>query len=127
MCLYITKGQEPKIAEKAIRVYKVLKQYGVNNYLTPFQSYCVSPGHKATSELIVEPEDDYTPVIDIGLHSFRTLKSARMCKSNQYGVPVIIRCTIPKGATYYLGRFYYDDDSYASNELLYPKTFEPCV
>lgn len=120
MCLVIKEGQEPKIAKRNITVFKVLKRSG-NFYRTPYEEFLVKPGDKLESNLHIHNNKIY-----YALHSFRTLAGASKCVSyGAYDDRQIFRCTIPKGAIYYNGRFYDDKDAYASTHLDYPKKLTP--
>ena len=134
MCLYLKQKQsKPKVAEKAIECYKILRPNKLaGTYFTPCRDVEVRLGHvyrglglRAVKNLDVRP-DSYKYYVSIGfIHSFRTFKDAEKAINKwkwDYGFNncVIVRCSIPKGSTYYEGVF--EDTmipSYASTAIRY--------
>ena len=125
MCLTIKKGQEPQIASEDIPCYKVILMYD-NYYITPYREMRIEIGCTYESELytsgaLILKHSQYYAQIDIGLHSFKNLKGATddlsFLPSNDYTVE-IVKCIIPKGATYYEGTFN-NRESYASDKIKY--------
>ena len=131
MCLYTTQ-KEPKMAEKDITCYKVLKIYnpewegesGRKDKKTVLQSY-YNPKFKWNvdkhyrSRLVIEPRhltNNYS--VNKAFHAYQTLESAKsFCKSSLLHPGVIVRCIIPKGAKYCVGQ-YGNEDAYASNRMI---------
>lgn len=118
MCLQIKGLQHiPRIALRDITVYKVVKDtFNDGSYYTPYMCMRVQVGETYTAELI-----RFASSVEHGLHSFARLEDAveelRDWKNN---CPEVIRCIIPKGSIYYIGRFGILK-SYASNKLRYDK------
>lgn len=131
MCLYTTQ-KEPKMAEKDITCYKVLKIYnpewegesGRKGKKTVLQSY-YNPKFKWNvdkhyrSRLVIEPRhltNNYS--VNKAFHAYQTLESAKsFCKSSLKHPGVIVRCIIPKGAKYCAGQ-HGNEDGYASNRMI---------
>lgn len=134
MCLYLKQEQsKPKVAEKAIECYKILyPNKWTGTYFTPCKNVEVRLGHvyrglglRAVGNLVARP-DGYKYYVSIGfIHSFRTHEDAEKAINKwkwDYGFDncVIVRCSIPKGSTYYEGVF--EDTmipSYASTAIRY--------
>lgn len=76
--------------------------------LTSYRNFEIKIGKTYTSDL--EKEDDR---IEKGLHSFKSLGVAKKFSHNK-----IVKCIIPKGSTYYIGKFG-NFISYASDKLTY--------
>ena len=139
MCLDITKDPQLKVATEDIICYKVVRQ-SENMLITPYQLMPVEIGKTYISKLI-----EYDRAlgsgkgIDVGLHSFATIKSARI-EINDWSLyisvrangklfqrssdMIIIECVIPKGSSYYTGTFSIEKsehESYASDTLKYIK------
>lgn len=119
MCL-ITEQKTPLIAQKDMRVYKILKEDLISPYQyfqyeqetlykrkimkssewTAFDSVCSSylsnhfPGWRSTSVKELK-------CIGRGIHSARTKKRLQNTMNKRRGEK-IFRCTIPKGSEYYL-------------------------
>lgn len=128
MCLYIEENQQPEIAIEDITCYKVILEnfdrycINTNKLYTYYQKAKIIIGGTYKSKFTINSLGE----IERGLHSFTTLEIAEkfisvrllICKSH------IVKCIIPKGSKYYLGRFYVDNDSYASNRLKYVEIVE---
>lgn len=133
MCL-ITKMTEPKIAEKDITCYKVLKIYNpewevesgrkrksnktiLKSYYNPKFKWNIDKRYR--SRLVIEPRhltNNYS--VTKAFHSYQTLESAKsFCKSSLIHPGVIVRCIIPKGAKYCAGE-YGNEHGYASNRMI---------
>lgn len=83
---------------------------------TPYQRTRIEIGNTYYSQLIreVSGSEQYKWYeVKIGLHSFKYKKAAI-----NDGEGLIVKCIIPKGATYYVGEFG-NDISYASDTLKY--------
>lgn len=126
MCLKIGKTTKAKIATESIKCFKVIL-CKKGDYRTPYQGSYISPGdiHESKIKII---KDFYQRGIEIGLHSFTNLTAAKreLKYFEEYDVypnPQIVECIIPAGATYYKGKFEHRNDAYASNILVYPKSF----
>lgn len=79
-----------------------------SKYVTPYQHAIIEIGETYYSELVREKNE-----VNIGLHSFVARISAI-----EDGNGLVVKCVIPKGSEYYLGKFN-GVDSFASNSLKY--------
>lgn len=77
-------------------------------YATLYRRFPIEIGETYTSKL-----NKYGNVVGEGLHSFVNYKDAI-----NDGPGVVVKCIIPKGSNYYLGKFN-NRDSYASDTLKY--------
>ena len=90
-----------------------------DSYITPYQKFRVNIGENYTSDLILEEcDDDGEKIVNVGIHSFVTLASAKDDVDHNYDSNIFVKCIIPKGSSYCVGTFI-DDPSYASNSLTY--------
>ena len=128
MCLY-TKQTEPKIAEKDIICYKFYRRYN-KILISPYQGFRAPEiGITANANLGKSyiPENDHYydfKRVDEGFHSFKTLEEVKHKVNGYRNLDLVIfKCIIPKGSSYYEGRFdrY---ESYCSNSI---KLVEICV
>ena len=128
MCLRIEKDQKPEIATEPIVCYKCLTR----DMLSPCYRQKYELGQLITSEFSIDKSYcDEVEKVEKGLHSFANEFEAKyiakdFCWWNQiFGypgeyAPVVVKCIIPKGATYYkaesmtIGVSY----EYASNQLI---------
>jgi len=121
MCLQVKEGTLPKIAKKDIVCYKhlITTSYG---YFTTYMHEKVELGNTYSSKLdpIVYNE------INMGLHSFSSLKSTILDAKDELKpyfshTYIIVKCVIPKGATYYKGTFQTREcvNSYVSDQITY--------
>ena len=133
MCLY-TKQVEPKIAEKDIICYKFYRR--CNEILvSPYQGFIapevgivtntkLGESHKLEGNAFYIHKFYNIRRVDEGFHSFKILEEIKH-KINGYRNLdlVIFKCIIPRGSSYYEGRFdrY---KSYCSNSI---KLVEVCV
>lgn len=78
--------------------------------VTPYRHFPIEVGKTYDSKLI--KKDEY---VHQGLHSYKNLDEAKNSHAKLYA-----ECIIPKGSTYYEGKFV-DYDSYASDKLTYVK------
>ena len=85
-----------------------------DGYRTPYQSAIVRIGETYTSELKCEDRFGEGYEVYIGLHSYVNIPSIIISHRE-----VLVECIIPKGASYYVGKFV--SDSYASDTLTYVK------
>lgn len=131
MCLYLENNEvNAKIAEKDIKCYKVIKRLDDGSYETPYRNYPIEIGETYESRLILDEGYNF-PKIEIGLHSFKSLK---FCKKNiatlKFLIPFneneyfIAECIIPKGGEYYEGKFNVFPNCYASNKIKYVKIID---
>lgn len=134
MCLY-TKQVEPKIAEKDIVCYKFYRRYN-EILISPYQGFRAPEIGITTNANLgksYRPENDNLYIhnyydfkrVDEGFHSFKTLEEVKH-KVNGYRNNldlVIFKCIIPRGSSYYEGRFDIYK-SYCSNSI---KLIEICV
>lgn len=134
MCLYLDPNYNRKVAEEDIEVFKVVKSVerdGIPTYYSPFMNMIYEVGGEYSSELVVETvtvkpscssarnildyivfiEDvsAYVNLVDEALHSFASLEDAtRFCdEENEYLTAHVMRCVIPKGASYVEGDWPY--------------------
>lgn len=126
MCLR-TKQTTFLVAQKDIVCYKILKvvhNVGRQNKTlirSPYYtSYTWNLGELRKSKLTSRPLK-YTPYsndrqINVGFHTFKTRREARINKNDIY-LGVIFKCIIPKGSKYYLGTFG-EERSYASDQII---------
>lgn len=137
MCLRLAVKYQKRIAETNIICYKHLKavDYDQNKkpvLKTPYQNQYVQIGRTYTSPIKIINLVQYlfnrektTYQITEALHSFKYLKN---CKEDSYSVrvihfmntydQVIVKCVIPKGSEYYVGKFG-RSICYASDKLVY--------
>ena len=126
MCLPIRRNQKPEIAPEPIVCYKCLTE----DMLSPCFEQKYELGKMLTSEFSINKEG-YRDEIEKGLHTFVNEYEAKNI-SKDFGwynrisgcigiqAPIVVKCIIPKGATYYtaismiVGITY----EYASNQLL---------
>lgn len=119
MCLILKSSKtKPKIATKDIVCYKgVIETY--EGLMTPYQIFKVEIGKTYFSEI-----SKYSNEIEVALHSFINYKEIVKWKKTEMHLGgmenelKLVKCIIPKGATYYVGTFNFYD-SYASSELKY--------
>ena len=78
--------------------------------VTPYKVFPIEVGKTYDSKLIKKGE-----YVHQGLHSYKNLDEAKNSHAKLYA-----ECIIPKGSTYYEGKFI-DYDSYASDKLTYVK------
>ena len=138
MCLDLNKDQQQvKTAVEDMVCYKVLDKNYVHDKLTTiFKRSVVNIGELYTSEFTFNHD---STSVQMGLHSFTYEDDAKKLMEyvNRYKLnnehelnkfAVVVKCTIPKGSTYYEGNFEYNTDlsreaqnadSYASNVLIY--------
>lgn len=130
MCLDINKFSRAKIAKEDITCYKWVfvhvlsasKKEKIYDYVTPFFYSHIKIGETYNS--ILEVRNKYNPLyrteIHSGLHSYADFHTPM---SKKWGYSVIIKCIIPKGSKYYVGKFD-GDKGYASDSLKYVKILE---
>lgn len=140
MCLYATHSQ-PHTAEQDMVSYKVAR-VDDNSYFAPYQGTRYILDTNQHSELVFsiythtngyEYKNDLghriLGEVDEGFHSVKTLSDARKVLRSvtddgiNWGTPVkyvILKCTIPKGATYYTGRWN-KTDGFTSSEIIIHK------
>lgn len=101
---------KPKVAEKDIKVYKILKEIN-SNYLIPYRRERIN---------FVNSKADLQPVkiiaywdwiinrfvVDEGYHSFTTVKEVKFnLNFNFRGNTAIFNAIIPKGTKYFIGKY----------------------
>ena len=126
MCLFIKNKENkktPRIAEKAMKVYKCLQYYPRSDTCyAPYQTEFEYESYKSYPTVELRPERQYNHVawrwelgVNGGYHAYTTFKAAwdrwgwevqhpdKRClfKSRK----VIVEITIPKGAKYFLGKY----------------------
>jgi len=124
MCLDVGYESKAKVAEEDIKCYKVIiKKYGNTGWMTPFMCIPIKEGEVCKSEIVVDRFE-----IAVALHSFTNLTAAKrelkwFKDRRQNNDPIVIKCIIPKGSVYYMGKYEYKNDCYASDTLVYPDKF----
>ena len=127
MCLLINKNQKPEVATKPIICYKWLTR----DMLSPCYRQKYEFNKLLTSKFSIEIGNNCDKV-EKGLHTFvEEFEAKRVSKEfswwNQITgdyypehAPVVVKCIIPKGATYYKAESMTTGVSYeyASNQLL---------
>ena len=125
MCLSIEFSPELRIAIEDIICYKHVivtnpwYKAGTKAYETSYQHFPIRIGKTYKSRL-----DRDFEVINTGLHSFADIEDAikdmkdEYKRCARYWNYTIVKCIIPKGAEYYVGRFE-GMTSYASNRIKY--------
>lgn len=135
MCLDLHKSSRGiLVAETDIVVYKYLKIRSGGSLITPFQYSPVVIGETYESKLNVRlysdlnldndelPDDLIVGFVSEGLHSFGEFKNAYKQYKYDKCERVVVKCIIPKGSQYYIGKF--DEHlSYASEKLTYVKKY----
>ena len=106
MCLLIDKKAKKKKTTSEMVVYKLLRMNREGSIVTPFTRKTVI-NKKLYRSRLRRATDGQT--IDLGLHSFKLRRDAM-----QYALAMgyvnttdyyLARCTIPKGSSYYEGKF----------------------
>jgi hypothetical protein len=91
----------------------VLDNAKVLSFLTPFRNVEIKIGETYKSELI-----RYGSLIEKGIHSLKKLKAAKLIASFDKD-RFVVKCIIPKGSEYYVGKYGNGHVSYASDTLKY--------
>ena len=126
MCLLINKNQKPQIATEPIICYKCLTE----DMLSPCYNQKYELGKMLTSEFSIKIAN-YCDKVEKGLHTFASEFEAKNIARN-FGwnnpitgylaipAPIVVKCKIPVGATYYKAISMNIDVSYeyASNQLI---------
>lgn len=110
MCLY-TKQKEVKIAKKDITCYKLINPNMTSWFYTEF---------KWELNKLYETEMDFCPVyktVSQAFHSYKTLQDLMYGYFQSLSPCMMVKCTIPKGSEYYLGK-QGELDGYASNKII---------
>lgn len=110
MCLY-TKQKKVKIAKKDITCYKLINPNMTSWFHTEF---------KWELNKLYETEMDFCPVyktVSQAFHSYKTLQDLMYGYFQSLSPCMMVKCAIPKGSEYYLGR-QGEMDGYASNKLI---------
>lgn len=127
MCLLINKNQKPKIAKEPIICYKCLTE----DMLSPCFGQKYKLGQLITSEFSIEIGNN-CDTIEKGLHTFANELEAKYIGrefswwnqiTGEYPpehASIIVKCIIPKGASYYKAESMTTGVSYeyASNQLI---------
>ena len=128
MCLDIKSSTRRQVADKDVVVYKLLiTKYYVNNglvYFTPYQNTRIEIGRTYQSRLCRNIYNNNR--VDYGIHSFTSFSEAKRLVSKYYAKyedSVVVRCIIPSGSYYYVGKFDVYN-SIASNVLRYDKVLK---
>ena len=119
MCLVLKEKQEPMIAPADIECYKIVDLDEDGTYHAHVKKEFVwELGKTLKSELTMEEEAGYSyPYITKGFHSYKTLQDLMYGYFQSLSPCMMVKCTIPKGSEYYLGR-QGEMDGYASNKLI---------
>ena len=112
MCL-LTTQKVPKIAEEDITCYKVLNPDMTSFYFTEFNWVL---GKLYETEIECCSKWDFNEVSK-AFHSYKTLQDLMHGYFKSLSPCMMVKCTIPKGSVYYLGR-QGEMDGYASNKLI---------
>lgn len=125
MCLVLDKNNFiSNVAADDIVCYKhLLISVFENRYHTPYYKFEVVLNKVYSSVISKKEYLDDEMIIEEGLHSFKTINDCEedmfACFSNSTNEKrVIAKCIIPKGSTYYEGKFFFYD-AYASSEIKY--------
>ena len=128
MCLILEKDYKAKVAKKDIECYKIFNIFPYENTDKLYKSLYRGTKYELGKEynsgftfsgIVKHPCNDgifqeLVPTVEMGLHSYAEIPSygeySRFTLSNL----VCCRCIIPKGSTYYVGKFD-NATSYASN------------
>lgn len=118
MCLDIkNRFTYPVQAEEDIICYKVvLGPYFDNKNKVNFRSVYYNFEYKLNG-IYREPTFVYYPIIPKifkGFHSYKELSTAEIVESNCSNIVSILKCKIPKNASYYESK---DGDQYCSNKI----------
>ena len=130
MCLYITTLTKKEIASKDITCYKVVLPHPhiKEAYITPYMSMGVGIGAEFKSNIVIEELHEITMTIEKALHSFVNLEDAILEYRNWVAYDAsVIKCIIPKGSTYYKGRYEIENDSYASDCIKYVEKIDHLI
>jgi len=121
MCLETKRFFSKKTARKNIVVYKHLKMRNLV-LITPYQRTPVEVPGVVNSSLYKYREYYHKfnrASVNIGIHSFKNIDDCKEDARQEYSSH-IVECVIPKGASYYAGKFN-DMPSFASNSIEYVK------
>jgi hypothetical protein len=116
MCL--DKAVTQIVAIKDIVCYKVLLNYGGENYRTPYRGMIVDMNTVYIGNL--DPYPNLSDVVNVGFHSYCRLSDAYRERNYLQPGSVIAKCIIPMHAHYYTGWFD-DSPAYASDVIKYLK------
>lgn len=112
MCLY-TKQKVPNIAKEDITCYKVINPGMTSLYYTEFNWVL---GKLYETEIECCSKWDFNEVSK-SFHSYKTLQDLMHGYFKSLSPCMMVKCTIPKGSEYYLGK--QDEmDGYASNKII---------
>lgn len=112
MCLH-TKQKVPNIAEEDITCYKVINPDMTSLYFTEFNWVL---GKLYETEIECCSKWDFNEVSK-SFHSYKTLQDLMHGYFQSLSPCMMVKCTIPKGSEYYLGK--QDEmDGYASNKII---------
>lgn len=137
MCLTLTEKSEIKVVEEDIICYKVVRKVCLGLYRSEFYAYLYDVGTLNASvfgvTITTKPYiiyqstgqgiSGYEQVVERGFHSFTCKEDAY--KYAEYATDrilgdinmVVVKCTIPKGATYIEG-MYKEYPNYVSNKII---------
>lgn len=92
-------------ASEDIEVYKILSVrkgiFGKTEFISPCMDFHYKPGKVYHSELGITQEE-YSLIIEEGLHCFQDMTSAGMYADGLGGPYVIVPAIIPEGTRYYV-------------------------
>ena len=115
MC-WTNKKLDRQLAGKDIIVYKVVF-FENNSCVSPYQEFNYD-FHKIYTEVIHVDYRYGLYCINKGFHSYKSLKSAQFILTRFISRNIcngrIVKCTIPKGAIYYIN----DDKEVVSNQII---------
>lgn len=113
MCLQLKRFSIKRLALTDKICYKFIKYDYKGRYVTPYQDFRVSIGKTYESKIRKTSFNE----IEEGLHSFANYEDCKG-KANTFYNCVVVKCIIPKGSWYYIGKFS-NYKSYSSNRLKY--------
>lgn len=114
MCLYST-YQEPRIATKPIKCFKLLKKTKSGKLCTPYRLHMTHIGDTINAKIYGLPKKISIGRFRVegeGVHAYNEFIPA-YCRLSHYSDIILVRCTIPEGAKYWEGM----DDDIAATEL----------
>lgn len=115
--------KEPKIAEKDITCYKIIRKNMTSLIYGGEITWDFGKVYKTTmkSTEVETRISEKIRIVKQGFHSYKSHEDVKEGYSQVVGIPcIIVECTIPKGALYYDG-YHYKEDGFTSNQLIVNK------
>lgn len=136
MCLFIKRGEEPKIAKQDIICFKIMQYYNhvyippyygrfgdISLYIINGKEDYMADNQECHSDVLRHGHSEREDAICEGyIHTFATARGVIseyenfLCVIRPTSVYKIFKCIIPKGTEYYLGN-YESDSAYASRKI----------